>query len=273
LNNVDINAYVTGAAQPKLSQKNLKEITVNTPPFQVQQQIVKILSAYDDLIENNLRRIKLLNEKAHLIFKEYFSIDKKNIPKDWSLKKIGDIIDVGRGSSPRPIADQKYFDGGSIPWLKIADATASFIFIHKTKEHVNDFGASFSRRLPVGSLIVAASGTLGFPMFLNVEACIHDGWIYFHGIEEDMKEYFYYSFLQLREHFESISYGAAIQNINTGIVREAQILVPPHQILSEFNSIVKPIFLLIINLQKQNIKLSEARDILLPRLMNGEIEV
>jgi type I restriction enzyme S subunit len=254
------------------------------PPKETQRKIATILSAYDDLIENNLRRIKLLEEKAQLTYEEWFvrmkfpghedtPVDAETgLPVGWERKRIGDVIEVGRGSSPRPISDQKYFIDGDIPWLKIADATASNIFIYKTKQYVNEHGASFSRKLPTGSIVVAASGTLGFPMILGVEACIHDGWLYFKGIEENLKEYFYFSFIGLRKYFESISYGAAIQNINTGIVKQSPFIVPDKKTSYEFKKITASIFENINNLQNQNQLLKEARDILLPRLMTGVID-
>lgn len=282
---MDLNQYSGGSAQPLLTHGWLKPLKIKLPPLPTQSKIASILSAYDDLIENNLKRIKLLEEKAQLTYEEWFvrmkfpghettPIDEETgLPEGWKKTTIGEVIEVGRGSSPRPIADQKYFDGGDIPWLKIADATASNIFIYETKQYVNELGASYSRKLPIGSIVVAASGTLGFPMILGVEACIHDGWLYFRGIKDELKEYFYYSFICLRKYFESISYGAAIQNINTGIVRQSPFIVPDENTSIAFKGFASRVFKNIDNLQKQNQLLKEARDILLPRLMTGMIDV
>ena len=142
--------------------------------------------------------------------------------------KLYEVAEIARGSSPRPIRNQAYFDGGTIPWVKIADATASTKFIYKTKQYVNDYGASFSRKLPPGSLIVAASGTLGFAIFLGVEACVHDGWLYFKHIDESRldKDYLYHVLNGLTASFNAISYGAAIQNINTKILKQTEIPLP-----------------------------------------------
>jgi type I restriction enzyme, S subunit len=146
---------------------------------------------------------------------------------DWRTVKIGDICSVGRGSSPRPIKDQKYFRGGNIPWIKIADATSSGKYLYHTKQYVNEFGASFSRLLPKGSLIVAASGTLGYTQLLGVEGCIHDGWLYLDNFDEQVaREFLYYLFKDRVQFFYNSAYGAAIQNINTTILREMEILLP-----------------------------------------------
>jgi type I restriction enzyme S subunit len=272
-----------GAGQPNISPRDIENLKIPLPPLPTQQRIAAILSSYDDLIENNRRRITLLEDSARLLYKEWFvkfqfpgheKVKVKNgLPEGWGRKKIGDIIEVGRGSSPRPIADTRYFEDGTIPWIKIADATASKIFIHRTKEYVNEFGASFSRKLKPGSMILAASGTLGFPMFLGVEACIHDGWLYFEKIEEYFKEYFYFNLLDLRNYFQNQSLGSAIQNINTNVVRETPLILPQKQIINLFSEKTNPIFKQIHLLQVQTQKLREARNILLPKLMNGTIEV
>ena len=164
----------------------------------------------------------------------------------WEEVELGSLCEIGRGSSPRPINNQAYFEGGNIPWIKIADATKSTRHIYETKQYVNSYGASFSRLLPKDSLIIAASGTLGFPMFLGVEGCIHDGWMYFKDYNGIEKEYLYYQLISLGNYFNSQSYGAAIQNINTGILRDTKINLPSLQtqkriadILSAYDDLIE----------------------------------
>jgi type I restriction enzyme S subunit len=156
----------------------------------------------------------------------------------WKEIELADVCEIGRGSSPRPINNQAYFDGGDIPWIKIADATSSVKVIYKTKEYVNSYGASFSRLLPIDSLIVAASGTLGFPMFLGVEGCIHDGWLYFKSYNGINKEFLYYKIIDLNKYFYSKAYGAAIQNINTDTLRRTRISLPPLETQKRIASIL-----------------------------------
>lgn len=110
-------------------------------------------------------------------------------------------------------------------------------------------------------------------MFLATECCIHDGWMYFVDLENDIKIYFYYSLVFLKDYFSNQSYGAAIQNINTEIVKKISILIPSKIILDEFNKIVKPNFLEIQILQQKNKNLKETRDLLLPKLIHGTLNV
>lgn len=99
---------------------------------------------------------------------------------NWKIENIGKFATIGRGSSPRPITDKRFFENGTIPWIKIADATAAGRIIYKTKEYVNEYGASFSRLLKKGSLILSASGvSLGIPRFLGVDGCIQ--WLVIFG--------------------------------------------------------------------------------------------
>ncbi len=158
--------------------------------------------------------------------------------KGWVNKKLGGLCEVGRGSSPRPINDQKYFEGGKIPWIKIADATKSGKYLYKTKQYVNEYGASFSRLLKKGSLIMATSGTLGYTIFLGVRGCIHDGWLYmsnFNGIE---KNFLFYYLKNNTKYFYNRAYGAAIQNVNTDILRSLPLDLPPLEVQREIATIL-----------------------------------
>jgi len=282
-----IRSIAIGAAVPGINLGILKSLQVVIPPLPTQRKIAGILSAYDRLIENNTRRIEILEEMARSLYREWFvkfrfpgheqvqMVDSELglIPEGWEVKPIGDVAEVGRGSSPRPIADQKYFEGGTIPWIKIADATKSGKYLYETKQKVNEYGASFSRLLPKGSLIIAASGTLGYTQLLGVDGCIHDGWLYlinFNGIE---KEYLYYLFLEQQQFFYNAAYGAAIQNVNTMILREMKIILPPFHIQKHFKDIIYNSDNLLDNLGRKNLNLRTTRDLLLPRLISGEIDV
>jgi type I restriction enzyme S subunit len=157
----------------------------------------------------------------------------------WRPDKVGNLCKVGRGSSPRPINDERYFIDGTIPWIKVADATASDKYLLKTKQHVNELGASFSRLLPSGSLIICTSGTLGYPVFLGVEGCIHDGWLYTYDYVGLEPEFFYYFLLTMKNYFSSVAYGAAIQNINTEILRNTPINLPDIDSQKKIGSVLK----------------------------------
>lgn len=281
---------------PHINLTILRNFKIPFPSLETQTKIANILSAYDDLIENNNQRIRLLEEMAEEIYKEWFVrlrfpnykntpfFDKNGkqvehgaegaLPEGWEKVKFGSLCEVARGSSPRPISDKKYFNEGTIPWIKIADATASKMYIYKTKEYVNDFGASFSRKLPKGSLIIATSGTLGFSMFLGVEGCIHDGWMYLLNYTKGFTpEFMFYVINANKAYLNNMSYGAAIQNINTQIIREIPTPKPDIKTLEKFSELINPIHSQIDLLSKKNEVLKQTRDLLLPRLISGKLSV
>jgi type I restriction enzyme S subunit len=133
-----------------------------------------------------------------------------------------------------------------IPWIKIADATKSGKFLYETKEHVNEYGASFSKRLPPGTILVAASGTLGYTQILGVEGCAHDGWLILQNLNGLDRDFAYYALKTVERHFFNSASGAAIQNINTDILRKTEIPCPalPFQrrisgILSAYDELIE----------------------------------
>ena len=176
---------------------------------------------------------------------------------EWPKKELGVLADICRGSSPRPITDTRYFDGGTVPWVKIADATKSGKFLYETKQHVNDYGASFSRRMPPGTILVAASGTLGYTQILGVEGCAHDGWLILQNLRGLDRDFAYYALKTLEQHFFNSGSGAAIQNINTDILRQAEIPYPPLPVQQRIAGILSAYDELIENSQRR-IKILES---------------
>jgi len=258
--------------------------------FKRQQYIGEILSAYDNLIDTNRRRIQLLEEAARLLFREWFVYFKfphstssgqagnekvkivDGVPEGWEKVPISSLCSVHRGASPRPINN---FLGGTIPWFKIGDATASESpFVIETKEAVIESGAARSVLLTSEELILSNSATCGVPNFTGIQGCIHDGWLYFHDLKR-VDKWFLYCFLneKQKELLQGISEGSTQKNFNTSYVGSQLVLLPKKSdLLLIFCQLVEPIFKQIFHLAKYNKTLKEARDLLLPRLMSGAID-
>jgi len=278
-----------GTKMPRAGWGIVKQFEFAIPDIKAQLSIASILSAYDDLIENNEKRIKILEEMAERLYREWFvkfkfpshkkvrlidsGTEYGKIPEGWEVKNLGDICIIGRGSSPRPISDRRYFKNGKIPWLKIADATKSGLFILETKEYVNEYGASFSRLIKKNSLVIATSGTLGFTKFIGRDCCIHDGWMYISSNEKVSNEYLFYIINGYKEYFDMVSYGAAIKNINTEILRNIPILIPRENTLNLFQDRILNVNGKILNLLIRNKNLSKIRDLLIPQLVTGKREI
>ena len=146
---------------------------------------------------------------------------------DWKEYKLGDLVEIGRGASPRPIKNYITEKPG-IPWVKIADATKS---INKYIERTNEYIIKEGRRKTVypGELIVSNSATPGIPKFMKIEACVHDGWLVFDEYKNIDTLYLYYFFLDYRRILAHSASGTVFKNLTTEIVRDVSINLPPLQ--------------------------------------------
>ena len=284
LQTMHLENFNAGAGVPSLNQNHLHKLPVRIPNLELQRKIAAVLSAYDALIANNTKRIEVQKKLAKQLYREWFvrirapGVGKgksaRDLPTGWRSLTLGDACKVARGSSPRPKNDSRFFANGNIPWTKIADATASNMYIYETRETINEFGATFSRHLPAGSLIIATSGTLGFSIFLGVEACVHDGWIYLQDYKHNLKPVFvYYLINSLTDHLNNLAYGAAIQNVNTDIIRQLPLTLPTEEVLQQFYDLVEPMHASIQLLAKSNILLIKQRNSLHGRLVSGQLPV
>lgn len=150
------------------------------------------------------------------------------LPEGWRWASLGAIARIRRGASPRPAGDPRYF-GGSIPWFRIGDATAtSSRYLTQTVETVNEEGAKRSVRIPPGSLIVANSGvSLGFATIVQVEGCIHDGWLLLDDLRGVEKLYLFYIVNALTSALRGMADGTTQPNLNTTIAKALEIPLPP----------------------------------------------
>lgn len=171
---------------------------------------------------------------------------------EWETYKIGDIVSVKRGASPRPI--KNYIQEEGIPWVKISDATSNKTrFINQTKEFIKKEGVEKSVFLKPGDLIVSNSATPGLPKLLNIYACIHDGWLYFENYNKNiLKEYLYYYFIHKRKQLVNQANGSVFKNLKTDIVKNFEIKLPPILIQQQIVKILSSLDTKIENNMKIN---------------------
>jgi len=166
--------------------------------------------------------------------------------------KLGDVVTIRRGASPRPI--QYYISKvQGIPWIKIADATAAEgKYIKKTKEFIKEDGVKHSVKVHQGDLILSNSATPGIPKFVNMEACIHDGWLLLTNFKDIDKEYLYYLLLSKQKELIHSARGTVFKNLQTDIVRDVEINLPPLPEQKRISSILSSFDNKIEQLKKQN---------------------
>ena len=211
-----------------------------------------------------------LTETAKAFPCEMVVVDGVEVPKGWEVKELGSLMTIKRGGSPRPIKD--FISDKGLNWVKISDATAEDNpFLFSTKEYIKSEGLSKTVLLKKGSLILSNSATPGLPRFLELDACIHDGWLYFSDIKRLTQEYLYFFFLNIRNDLVAQGNGSVFTNLKTDIVKAQKAIVPDERVICYFDKQVKSIMNLIRYNTANSISLKETRDLLLPRLLNGEI--
>ena len=146
----------------------------------------------------------------------------------WQIEKIGKLVDIRRGSSPRPI--HKFLTNAGMPWVKIADATSdSSRYLLKTNEYIIDEGIEKSVVVEPETLIVSNSATPGLPKIMKTKACVHDGWLVFSNYRGITRDFLYYKFIDIRQKLVNQANGSVFQNLKTNIVKDFAISIPSIQ--------------------------------------------
>ncbi len=232
-----------GTKMPRGNKTSIMEFILQIPPLPTQRRIASILSAYDDLIENNLKRIKLLEEKAFLAYK----LLNQDFPGcKVENKKLKDVLDFKYGKALKADnrSEGKYSVFGS---SGVVGSHVTYI--------VKGPGIVVGRKGNVGSVFWSFDDFWVIDTAYFVESTISLYYLYF-----NLKE----------QHF--VDTDAAVPGLNRNFALDNPIVLPPINEITQFEMKAKPIFQLMYTLHQQNAKLREARDILLPRLMSGEIE-
>ncbi len=284
LKTLSLRSYAGGAAQPLLTHGILSNVkTKYHSDFHQQVAIASILSAYDDLIENNNRRIRLLEESARLLYQEWFVrlrfpgyehtriVD--GVPEGWEKGVVSDYYYTASGGTPSR-KNPDYFIG-NIPWVKTQELQNGFVIETEEKITEEALKDSAAKIFPAKTILVAMYGAtigqigiLSEPSSTNQACCAlipnHENTSYI---------FIYFFFRENKANLKGLSQGAAQNNINQQIIKNYEIVVPTSGLIRDFCEVVEPTFDMILNLQLQNQKLKAARDLLLPKLMSGEIAV
>ncbi len=252
-----VKQFTQGAAQDNLSQEKLLSIDFNVPKVDEQKRIALVLSTYDDLIENNRRRIQLLEQAARLLYKEWFVhlrfpghkhtriID--GVPEGWEKKPLGDVAPLKYGKA-----------------LKNEDRLSGPFSVYGSSGIV---GTHTKPLVPGPTIIVGRKGNVG-SVYWSPEDCHPIDTVYY--IDSANCSFFLYYALQ---QMTFISTDVAVPGLNRDFAHSRSILVADHKILRLFEETVSPLHHQMELLKRQVSALAKARDLLLPKLMNGEVAV
>ena len=279
----DCQQISQGTAQDNLSWKKLSTILFPCPPIEIQNKIATILSRYDSLIENYQKQIKLLEESAQRLYKEWFInlrfpghentkiVD--GVPEGWEKKKLGDVSKTTSGGTPSRTNNSFY--SGSIMWAKTKELCDGFIFNTEEKITEEAIKKSSAKIVPAGSILMAMYGaTIGKLGIATKDlTCNQACCVFLISEDNPLRWYIFNWLLQNRNFLISQGKGAAQPNLSQDMIKGFELIIPDDKSLRGYHLLINPIYLNIKSLQSQICQLTEARNRLLPKLMNGEIEV
>ncbi|WP_083779265.1 restriction endonuclease subunit S [Thermincola potens] len=267
-----------GATREALTKETISNFEINLPSLTVQNKIAAILSAYDDLIENNTRRIKILEEMAQLIYREWFvkfrfpghekvrmvESELGPIPEGWKVKTLGEVCNIVMGQSP----ESKYYNtkGEGLPFHQGVSNFNNrypthevYCTIDKRIAHAGDI--LFSVRAPVGRINIADRKLI---VGRGLAAIRHIA---------GLQSFLYYQMKAIFKEEDIIGNGAIFNSITKQDLLNVKVIVPSDCVDNDFNNKVEHIDQLILNLTRKNLILRRTRDLLLPKLISGELDV
>ena len=277
LHNTKLSRYAGGAAQPLVTQTVLKQVEVEVPPLPTQRRIASILSAYDELIENNQRRIKILEEMARSLYREWFAHfrfpghDKVNmvpsplgpIPQGWEVKKLGELATVTMGLSPKGDTYNDEEDGTPLVNGPV------------------EFGDRFTKRAKwtteptkfckEGDLVVCVRGsTTGKYVKSDGVYCLGRGVC---GISSKYQCFIDLLFENELPTLLGQTSGSTFPSWTGPQLKSHPLLSPPPEVLARFDGFVKPMSAAVLKYSRQIQNLRRTRDLLLPRLLSGQVDI
>lgn len=273
------------AAVPGVDRKVLHKLPARCPNPQVQQAIVRILSAYDDLIDNNRRRIALLEDAARQLYKEWFvrfrfpghehvaMID--GVPEGWVFKTIEEVCETLGGGTPST-KKPEYWDDGDVLWFTPTDVTRNSclaLLTSETKISESGLNNSSAKMIPAGAILMTSRASVGFFGINRLAASTNQGFINIVPHEPVFRMYILQNLMWRVEEIRSHAGGATYKEISKGRFRALPILVPPATLAEEYEDQASLIHAQVETLHITNQQLAKARDLLLPRLMNGNLTV
>ena len=272
-----------GATVAHVNLPIIRNLPVDLPDIETQNKIANILSAYDDLIENNQKQIKLLEEAAQRLYKEWF-VDLRfpgyentpiidGVPQGWEFRKLDTFGEIITGKTPST-AKESYYNGG-IPFVKIPDMHNT-IYPIITESTLSEEGANTQKNkfIPKDSLMVSCIATVGL-VNISIQNCQTNQQIN-SIILNSVRDlyYLYFSTKGLKMLLDGVgSNGATMTNVNKSKFANIEVFYPTNDLCEMFYGFCKPIFEKILVLSKSTIELKNSRDQLLPKLMSGELEV
>ena len=271
LNSMDLSGYITGSAQPKLSQANLNTVTLFLPDIAVQERIVEWLYLFDKKIEVNKQINDNLEKQIMAIFQHMFgekNKNRKNIRAD-------EYFDISIGKTP-PRKEPQWFskNPSDYVWVSISDMGNCGLYIEDSSEHLSiDAVKMFNIKIvPDNTVILSFKLTVGRVAITDGYMTTNEAIAHFKTDKPKITEYLYCYLKNFN--FQTMGSTSSIATaINSKIIKKMSFVVPTNEELEKFHNIAAPMFMLIKLNQRENKYMNELRDGLLPKLMSGEVDI
>lgn len=273
-----------GSATPILNKTTFSKIRLRVPSKGYWARIASILSAYDDLIENNQRRIQLLEQSAQLLYKEWFTYLRfpghehvtitDGVPEGWERKTIADVCETVGGGTPSTKVSEYW--GGDVTWVVPTDVTKNDCLILLDSERkITEKGLreSSAKLVPANTILMTSRASVGFFALMDIEVCTNQGFINIIPHDEEMRMYLLFNLMSRVAEIRNNAKGTTYPEISKGRFRQMDIAIPTRILLVDFAKTVCDIMQQVRHLKHSTLKLTQARDLLLPRLMSGEVAV
>ena len=277
-----------GATREALTKTTIEDFEVCQPPLPVQRRIAAILSAYDELMENSQRRIRILEAMARALYRERFVLFRfpgyekhprvasplGDIPQGWEVTTFGELYNTGSGGTPSRTCPE-YFQDGTIDWVKSQELLDGFVL--STEERITEraLKESSAKLFPANAVLIALYGaTIGKPAILSRAAATNQACCAVLPKRPGFgREFAFLTLLLNRERIIGLRLGAAQQNISQVLPRNFECLKPADELVRSSSEQTAPFFDGILTLQRQIKNLRRTRDLLLPRLLSGQVEL
>ncbi|MBQ7891047.1 MAG: restriction endonuclease subunit S [Erysipelotrichaceae bacterium] len=230
-----LEKYNTGATIPHIYFKDYKKEEFNLPTKKKQIEIISILEKIEKAISNKKKQAELLDCLIKSRFIELFGDCKNEV-------RIGDVISISRGASPRPISAFITDNEDGVNWIKIGDVSENSLYITKTEEKITREGAKKSRMVYAGDFILSNSMSFGRPYILGINGCVHDGWLIMSNFNDTFNEFYLYHAIRsddIQYQFSGKVNGATVKNLNSDLVKNTYIKVPIMELQNQFAAFVE----------------------------------
>lgn len=272
INLTDLSGYITGSAQPKLSQSSMNAIVLPMPKFEIQKEVADFIEKFDKKIQINEKVNDNLEQQAATYFQELFI---NNANPVWQISTISDLGTVVGGSTPSKTKPEYYTNNG-IAWITPKDLSINKSkFISHGENDITELGLKNSSAtvMPKGTVLFSSRAPIGYIAIASNEVTTNQGFKSVIPYSEIGTAFVYFFLKHSLPVIESAASGSTFKEISGSAMKNIPAIIPDRNTLDQFNSFCAPIFAQQKILEEQNHSLAMLRDSLLPKLMSGAIDI